>query len=140
MSQLDAVGLQGIRQVVVVRFVQHHQHPVRDVLQERANIARMEQRSGRIVGVGDEHHLHVAGNRMLHRDQVVAEIARRDLDPDRASRLRDQGVYGERVLGEHGRRAGREERTCNELQHVIRPVAKHHSAFRDAMAGRDRAA
>ena len=73
-----------------------------------------------------------------HRRQVVAEVARRNLDAGRAPRLHGQRIDGEGVARIDGLIAGPQERLRHQLQDIVGAVAEDDPVGGHAVAFRQR--
>ena len=113
-------------EVLVVGLVEHDDDFARYAVEKSLDCGREQPGAGGIVRIGDEHHARARGNRLGHRLQVVAIVARRDLDPGCSARLRRQRIHRERVLRVHGVVTRAQKRLRRELEHIVRAVAEHH--------------
>ena len=125
----DAVRFRPVFQVFVVGLIQHDHDLGWQRLDECFERGRADQRSRRVVGVGNEHEACVGRHGAPHRTEIMPELARRNLDPACPGRLHRQGVNRERVLRVDRLATGAEKNACGKLKHVIRAVAEDDAGF-----------
>ncbi len=125
-------------EVLVVGLVQHDEDILGNRGDERLQHIRRDPGPGRIVGIGDEHDARRRRDGGAHRRQVVAEVARRNLDAGRAPRLHGQRIDGEGVARIDGLIAGPQERLRHQLQDVVGAVAEDDPVGGHAVALRQR--
>ena len=132
------VGAIGRCQVFRIGLVEDDRDMRRNFLDEGAHFGLRQEVAGRIVGVGDPHHMRVGPDRRQHGGRVMAVVLRRRGDALGARRHRGQRIHGEGMPGKHGGTARCEENPGRQVEHVVRTIAQHHLLLRHAMAFGDR--
>src|SRR6185503_13129495 len=132
------VGHAKRRRVFVIRLVEHHEHVLRNRLQERIERILGEPGSRRIVRIGDEHHPRPRPDRGDDRNRIVAEWLddvprpRRRNARGRARRLDRGRIDREGILRVDRLDARNQEGLDEQHQDVVRAVAERYLRDVDA--------
>ena len=111
--------------VFVVRFVEHDEDIARNTRHELLHRCGRDPGSRGIVGIGDKDDARAWCDCTQHGFEIMAQLARRNLDAGGTTRLSRERINRECVLGVDRMVTWTQESERDQLKNIVRAVAKH---------------
>ncbi len=121
---LERIGIIRILDIFEVRFIDDQQNVGRNLGEKPLPFRAPENRSRRIIRIGQKHQPGLRRNRRRHGIEIVGVIAQRHLLALAAHRLDDQLINHEGLLGHHRFIAGAHESSRRQLDDLVGAVAE----------------